>query len=286
MLLQGLPMTTPNTRIVPHLWFDTQAVDAAEFYTAMFPDSRITAQGKLTGTPSGDCDLVSFELWGMPFEAISAGPMFTINPSVSFIVNFDPLFFGKGDTAKQKALDTQATLWENLCEGGQVLMPLDTYPFSERFGFMQDKFGVSWQLMLTNPEGDPRPPIVPALLFVNDSCGQAEAAVDFYLSVFPESRLGGRHFYPAGMPPNREGTVMFSDFQPGNYWLAAMDGGGEHAFGFNEGVSFMVYCDDQAAINHFWQALNANPEGGQCGWLKDKFGVSWQIVPKVMHRML
>src|SRR5690349_5866654 len=71
-------------KITPHLWFDKEALEAAEWYVSLFPGSRITNVTKLTGTPSGDCDLVSFELAGMPFMAISAGPLFKFNPSVSF----------------------------------------------------------------------------------------------------------------------------------------------------------------------------------------------------------
>lgn len=278
-------MTTPAPRIVPHLWFDTQAMEAAEFYSSVFPDSKVTGKGKISHTPVGDCELVSFNIWGMPFEAISGGPQYKINPSISFIVNFDPLLFGVCESAKQAAIDTQTTIWEKLCDGGQMMMPLDTYPFSERFGFVQDKYGVSWQLMLTNPEGDPRPPIVPAMMFVNDNCGNAKEAVDFYLSVFPKAKLGGQHFYGPDMPPNQEGNVMFSDFQAGNYWLAAVDAGGEHGFGFSEGVSFIIRCENQDEVDYYWDALNANPDDGQCGWLKDKFGVTWQIVPTLVHDM-
>ena len=76
--------------ITPHLWFDTQATDAAEFYAAVFPDSSVTNVTTLRDTPSGDCDVVSFRVWGQDFMAISAGPMFAITPSISFIVSFDP----------------------------------------------------------------------------------------------------------------------------------------------------------------------------------------------------
>src|SRR5690606_16105506 len=72
--------------ITPHLWYDTQAREAAEFHCSLFPDSRVHSVTTLHDTPSGDCDVVSFDLHGQPFMAISAGPMFKFNPSVSFIV--------------------------------------------------------------------------------------------------------------------------------------------------------------------------------------------------------
>jgi len=272
--------------IVPHLWFDTQAVEAANFYADVFPDSRVTGTCTLRDTPGGDCELVSFTVWGEKFEAISGGPHFSINPSISFIVNFDPLMFGACDSAKTAATETLETVWAKLIEGGQIMMPLDTYPFCEKYGWVQDKYGVSWPLMLTRPEGDPRPGIVPAMMFTGPNFRKAEAARTFYLEVFRHSKAGGlRHFGP-GMEPNEEGTVMFSDLALDGTWIAMMDSPNIHDFNFNEAVSFMVYCQDQAEVDHYWQALNATPDGGQCGWLKDQYGVSWQIVPAVMHEML
>jgi predicted 3-demethylubiquinone-9 3-methyltransferase (glyoxalase superfamily) len=265
--------------ITPHLWFDTQAREAAEFYAEVFPDSAVTHVTTLHDTPSGDCDIVSFRLWGHDFMAISAGPMFTINPSISFIVNFDP-------SRDPDAEDMLNRMWARLAEGGTALMDVGTYPFSTRYGWVQDRFGVSWQLMLTNPDGDPRPPIIPALMFVGDVAGKAEEAIDLYLSVFGDAERGQIARYPAGAEPNEEGTVMFSDARLGDTWIAAMDSAFPHAFGFNEAVSLLVRCADQAEIDRYWEALSAVPEAEQCGWLKDRYGVSWQITSTEMDHML
>lgn len=273
-------------KIIPHLWFDTQAVEAADFYTSVFPQSKVTHTTRLRNTPSGDCDLVSFVLWGKEFMAISAGPLFRFNPSISFIVNFDPLLFGSSPDADKAALDALNKLWDQLSEGGKALMPIDSYPFSKRYGWVQDKYGVSWQLMLTDPAGDPRPAIIPSLLFTGSRCGQAEEAVQFYQSVFRNAQPGALHRYPAGMEPDKEGTVMFADFKLEDTWLAAMDSAHEHGFGFNEAISFMVTCADQAEIDHYWGKLSAVPEAEQCGWLKDKFGLSWQITSAEMEVMM
>ena len=167
-----------------------------------------------------------------------------------------------------------------------MLMPIGQYPFSERYGWVQDKYGLSWQLMLTNPEGDPRPPIVPFMLFVGKNSGKAEEAINFYLSVFRNSRQGQLVRYSAGQEPDKEGTIMFADFMIENYWFAAMDSAREHNFTFNEAISFMVYCEGQEEIDYYWGSLSAVPEAEQCGWLKDKYGVSWQIVPKAMDQMM
>ena len=266
-------------KITPHLWFDREAKEAAEFYTSHFPGSKVTNITTLRNTPSGDADIVSFELAGLPFMAISAGPLFRFNPSISFIVNFDP----SRDKEARKNIDG---LWAALSEGGTALMPLDEYPFSKRFGWIQDKFGLSWQLILSNPQGEERPFIVPALMFVRELAGRAEQAINFYLSVFRDSRTGAITRFGPGQEPDREGTVMFADFMIENRWFAATDSAHEHNFAFNESISFVVHCQDQKEIDYYWDRLSAVPEAEQCGWLKDRFGVSWQIVPLAMDEMM
>jgi predicted 3-demethylubiquinone-9 3-methyltransferase (glyoxalase superfamily) len=265
-------------KIVPHLWFDKEAKEAATFYTSVFPDSKVTHTSVITDTPSGDCDVVMFEIWGMEFQAISAGPYFKFNPSLSFMVNFDP-------SQDEEAATRIDEIWKKLSEGGKVLMELGEYPFSKRYGWIEDKFGLSWQLILTDPNGEQRPPIIPALMFNGDVYGKAEEASSFYLSVFKNSKRGLVAYYPGGMEHDKEGTVMFTDFKLEDVWFAAMDSGYEHGFGFNESVSFMVKCDTQEEIDYFSEKLSAVPEAEQCGWLKDMYGVSWQIVPTVMDQM-
>ena len=266
-------------KITPHLWFDKEAQEAAEFYTSLFTNSKVTSTTTITGTPSGDTDIVTFELRGQPFMAISAGPLFRFNPSVSFIVNFDP-------SREKDAKENIDVVWEKLLQGGTVLMPLQEYPFSKRYGWLQDKYGLSWQLILTDPEGEERPEIVPSLLFVGDKCGKAEEAINFYLSIFKDSKMGALLRYGKGAEPDKEGTVMFADFKLLDLWFAAMDSAREHNFSFNEAISFMVYCDTQEEIDYYWEKLSAVPEAEQCGWLKDKYGVSWQIIPTVMDEMM
>ena len=264
--------------ITPHLWFDTQAREATAFYCSVFPDSKIDSIVTLHDTPSGDCDVVNFTLQGQPFMAISAGPHFKFTPAISFLVNFDP-------TRDPKARDKLDALWNALLDGGEAMMPLQEYPFSKRYGWVRDRYGVSWQLILT--DGEPRPAIVPALMFTGDAYGKAEEAGAYYRSVFDGSQLGNLAKYPAGMEPDREGTVMFSDFRLGDdNWFAVMDSGHAHGFGFNEAISFVVVCRDQAEIDRYWAKLSSVPEAEQCGWCKDRFGVSWQVSPKVLEDLM
>lgn len=269
-------------KITPHLWYDKEAREAAEFYCSVFADSRIQHVTTLHDTPSGDCDVVSFELSGHPFMAISAGPLFQFNPSVSFIANFDP----SRDRLARENLDAA---WGKLSEGGTPLMPLQEYPFSKRYGWIQDRYGLSWQLILSDPGGEERPFIVPSIMFTGGVCGKAEEAIKFYLSVFKHSRPGLTERYPKGTPgiqADKEGTIMFADFMIENEWFAAMDSARMHGISFNEAVSFMVSCESQEEIDYYWTLLSAVPEAEQCGWLKDKYGLSWQITPGEMNSMM
>ena len=265
--------------ITPHLWFDTQAREAAEFYCSVFPESRIDSSIVLRNTPSGDCDMLHFHLCGQPFMAISAGPVFKPNPSISFFVHFDPV----RDAQAREKLDA---LWQELIHGGVPLMGLDAYPFSERYGWVQDRYGVSWQLMLTKPDSEPRPTIVPSLMFTGAACGKAREAGEFYRTVFDGSQAGRFMPYPPGMPPDREGTAMYSDFRLGDTWFAAMDSAHEHAFAFNEAISLVVPCRDQAEIDRYWAQLSSDPKAEQCGWCKDRFGMSWQVTPIAMDEIM
>ncbi len=267
-------------KIIPHLWFDKEAIEASNFYAETFPDSKVTMITQIKDTPSGDCDLVDFEVMGFKFSAISAGPYFKLNPAISFMVNFDP-------SKDKDALTRIDEIWSKLCAGGKVLMPIDRYPFSERYGWVEDRYGVSWQLILTKPEGEPRPVILPTMLFVTDTGRQAEEATNFYLSVFEDARRGALVRYGAGMDPNPKEAVMFTDFTLAGQWFVAMDASKSmHEFAFNEAVSFMINCEDQTEIDYYWDKLSAVPESEQCGWVKDKYGVSWQIVPTKMAQLM
>lgn len=267
-------------KIIPHLWFDTQAKEAANFYVQAFGNgSKVTHNSIIRDTPSGDCDIVSFELCGFSFMGISAGPAFKINPCISFMLNFDP----SKDKDARKNLDA---LWEKLSEGGEPMMPLDTYPFSERYGWIKDKYGVTWQLILTKPEGEPRPFIIPSLMFTGDNTGNAGEAMDFYVSVFKNSKRGMSAPYPPGAAPEKAAKLMFAEFMLDGQWFTAMDSGHMHKFGFNEAVSLLVQCKDQKEIDYFSDKLSADPDAEQCGWIKDKYGLSWQITPVEMNEML
>ncbi len=259
-------------KITPHLWFDKEAKEAAELYVSLIAGSKMKSVRTIHDTPSGDCDIVSFELAGQPFMAISAGPLFKFNPSVSFQV-------------KCQTKEEVDALWAKLSEGGKIHMPLGAYPFSERYGWTEDRYGLSWQLMFAGGS-EIAQKITPALLFVGKVCGKTEEALNFYASVFrdPPPKILAR--YGQKEDPDKEGTIRYAQFSLRGQELAAMDSALEHKFAFNEAISFIVPCDTQEEIDDYWEKLSADPKAEQCGWLKDKYGLSWQICPTIMNQMM
>ncbi len=253
--------------LYPCLWFDGKAKQAADFYSGIFKTARITSENPM---------VVMLELGGSPGEAgkkvmmLNGGPMYTINPSISYFVTCNTV-----ESINQK--------WDKLLEGGKSLMTIDKYPWSERYGWVQDKYGMTWQLMLDEKAGSEEK-FVPSLLFTGKVFGKAEEAMKLYSSLLDNSKIDAISHYPDG--DGNAGKVMFAEFLLNNERLIAMDGPGEHAFSFSEGLSFVLNCDNQQEIDFLWEKLTEGGEESRCGWLKDKFGVSWQIVPIVLPKLM
>ncbi|MCL2453797.1 MAG: VOC family protein [Micrococcales bacterium] len=271
-------------RIVPNIWFDHDAAEAAAFYASVFPGGRVldTQHYPTEGLPDFQADMagkplvVELELAGYRLAAINAGPEFPLNPSVSFILNFDP-------SADPRAREHLDALWEALSDGGEALMPLQEYEFSPHYGWIKDRYGVSWQLMLTDPRGEPRPFITPSLMFGHTAQGRAKEAIDFYTSLF-SGQVGTMVTYPEQAGPVA-GEMMYADFQVLDQWFAAMDAAGQD-FTFTPGVSLMLSCADQTELDQCWERLSAVPEAERCGWCVDRFGLSWQVVPATMGDLM
>lgn len=258
-------------KIVPFLWFDDQAEEAVNFYTSIFKSGKIdslTRMGEEVPGPKGKVMTISFQLDGQDFMALNGGPEYHFTPAISFFVNCQT----------PEEIDA---LWNQLSEGGMVFMEFMQYPFSEKFGWLADRYGVSWQLSLSRqPEN-----IAPYLLFVGQQHGKAEEAVKFYTSLFENSSIEQIQRFGPGMGET-EGTVMHAEFTLAGQDFIAMDSGLGHNFTFTPAISFFVNCKDQAEVDCFWAELSAGGEKGPCGWLTDKFGVSWQIVPTVLGEMM
>jgi predicted 3-demethylubiquinone-9 3-methyltransferase (glyoxalase superfamily) len=259
-------------KITSHLWFDKEAKEAAELYTSIFPDSKVKSTITLHNTPSGDADIVTIQLAGQEFTLLNAGPYFKFTPAVSFLVA----------CSTKEEVDA---LWKTLSEGGSALMELGEYPFSEKYGWLQDKYGLSWQIMFMGAR-EIKQKITPTLMFVGQQTGKAEEAINFYASVFHNAKVGDIMRYGQGEEPDTAGTVRHAAFTLEGRDFAAMDSAHEHNFTFNEAISFLVHCDTQEEIDYYWDKLSADPKAEQCGWLKDKFGLSWQIVPNAMDEMM
>jgi len=250
-----------KNQIYPCLWFNGQAKEAAEFYCSLFKNSIIT-----TDTPM----VVMFELNGNKIMGLNGGPQFKITPSISLFVLCETL---------QETRD----LWDKLIPGGKVIIPIEKQFWSESYGWLQDKFGMTWQISVVDQPGDSQK-IIPSMLFTDEKFGKAEEAIRFYTSVFENSSNEALIHYPDGEP--NAGKVMYAEFNLNGNTVAAMDGPGVHNFSFSEGVSLVVNCDTQKEIDYFWNKLTDGGEESMCGWLKDKYGVSWQIIPSDIGKLM
>lgn len=258
-------------KITPFLWFDNQAEEAAQYYTSIFNNSKIISVSRYGEGPPGQAGtvmLVSFDIDGQQFTALNGGPEFNFTPAVSFFVN----------CATPQETDA---LWGKLTEGGKVLMELGSYPFSEKFGWVEDRFGVSWQLNLAEAAQK----IVPFLMFVGEQCGKAEQAIRHYTSLFRNSGLISLERHGAG-GQDVEGTVKHAIFSLHGQTFMAIDSNFEHRFTFTEATSFYVDCKDQREVDELWEKLSRGGETSQCGWLRDQYGLSWQIVPSKLGELM
>lgn len=259
-------------KIVANLWYDQEAVEAATFYSTLFKDSEILNISTIHDTPSGDADIVTVSLAGQEFMLLSGGPLFKFNPSISFRV----------DCA---TVEEVVYLWDQLSVGGKALMPLGSYPFSEKYFWTEDKYGLSWQVMLVTDLVITQK-ITPTLMFSGAQSGKAEEAIRYYETVFNKASVNGIARYEEGDAPDIPGTIKYASFKLEGQAFAAMDSARNPDFTFNEAISLVVNCENQKEIDHFWDKLSFVPEAEQCGWLKDQFGVSWQIVPTIMGEMM
>lgn len=249
--------------IYPCLWFDGKAREAADFYCSVFEDASITSENQT---------VVVFETYGHKFMCLNGGPGFSINPSISFYMICDT----------EKEIDR---IHKALMDGGSELMPLGKYDWSEKYVWLQDKFGVNWQLSYGGFEKiDQKISIM--LMFTGEKAGRAEQAINFYTSVFGTvSDIIGIARYSKD-DNDTEGTIKHAEFRLGHQAFMAIDSSYMHKFGFNEAVSLVVECDTQEEIDYFWDKLTEGGEEVQCGWLKDRYGVSWQVVPEILGKLM
>lgn len=252
-----------NNSIYPCITIRNQINEAASFYIEVFGEGRI-----LNTSPW----VTQIELSGQKFMLLNDGPSSSPNPAISFMV--------MSNSAEQIE-----DYWNKLMESGRILMPLDNYAWSKKYGWLQDKYGVSWQLY-TGDGGEIAQKFSPTLMFTGPKVGKAAEAVHYYSGLFPDSRIDGIMNYTKADGENPE-YVKHSQFSISNYTLMAMDSSLEHGFTFNDAISLVVECDTQMQIDTYWEALTS--DGGKevaCGWLTDKYGISWQIIPNSIISMV
>ena len=263
-------------RIVPHLWFDDDAEAAVERYVDLVPGSAVgaivrypEAGREIHGRIPGSVMTVDFRLGDTRLVALNGGPLFTFTPAGSLFVTLE------------HAADVDR-LWEGLIDGGTALMPLDRYDWSERYGWLADRWGLNWQIALGS-KADVGRTATPSLMYTGAEAGKAEEAIGFYATLFPGSSIDGilRHT-GSDQPP---GSVAHAQLRLDGETLMVMDNAGAD-FAFSEALSLRVQCEDQDEIDRLWSALSAVPEAEACGWLKDRYGVSWQIGPRVLGEMM
>jgi predicted 3-demethylubiquinone-9 3-methyltransferase (glyoxalase superfamily) len=255
--------------IVPHLWFEKGAGKAAELYVNAIPGSRVIGHSVLSDTPSGAVDVVRLSLAGYEIQLLGAGPEFKVNASLSFMVNCP-------------TKDEVDAIYHGLKDGGFEMMPLGEYPFSKRYAWLADRYGVSWQLHYSE---QPSPKIIPCQMFTGTNAGKAAEAMEYYTKLFGGETVLVSH-YGAGMEPNTAGMISHARFTLKGQTFGAMDNAHPSDFVFNEAVSYLVYCEDQKEIDRLWAALSTDPSAEACGWCKDRFGFSWQIVPRELDALM
>jgi predicted 3-demethylubiquinone-9 3-methyltransferase (glyoxalase superfamily) len=258
-------------KIVPFLWFNEETEEAVNLYTSIFKNGKVGELRRFSEDvpgPKGKVITETFELAGLQFMALNGGPEFSFTPATSFFVYCET----------EEEIDT---LWQQLSQGGTALMELGPYPFSEKFGWVMDRFGLSWQLNLVRQAQK----VFPFLLFVGDQHGRVEEAIRFYTSLFKNSSIDliDRFGPDQGEP---EGAVMHARFTLAGQEFMAMESAAAHQFTFTPAVSFFVNCENQAEVDYFWERLSAGGKKDQCGWLTDQFGVSWQIVPTILGELM
>jgi predicted 3-demethylubiquinone-9 3-methyltransferase (glyoxalase superfamily) len=251
-----------NRNIYPGLWYNGNAREAANLYCSVFQGFNISAENPV---------VVTIASMDQQLMLINGGPEFRPNSSVSFFALFD------SEEALVKA-------WEVLLQGGSELMELGSYPWSPKYAWIEDRYGVNWQLYL-GKMAETSQLIIPALMFNGELNGRTEEAIKQYTSIFKNSAVTTMERYLEG-EHDLAGNIKHARFSLGGFICAAMDSSMPHPFAFNEGVSLVVECDTQEEIDYYWEQLSKGGSESQCGWLKDRYGVSWQVVPSVLKELM
>lgn len=277
-------------RITPNIWCDHAAEEAGAFYASVFDrtTSRVVARYPVDGLPefqrsfAGKPLTVDVEIDGYRITLINAGSEFAPNPAISFLLSVDPRRFDDENAARAWINRT----WTRLGEDGLVLMDIGEYFFSGLYGWVEDRYGVSWQLKLMDRDAEPAPLITPMLVFGGPVRNRSQEAIGLYGELLPPSGITRQVEYPVTEPPHVDEPIIYSEFLLAGQRFAAFDSPVDRDFTFTPGFSLQIDCDGQEKIDRIWEALSAVPQAEQCGWLVDRFGVSWQVVPANLGELM
>ncbi len=269
-----------SQKIACMLWFENQAEKAVEYYIELFPNSKI---GFKTYQSSKDYqhihnhekELLTIEFWldGFHFIALNGGPKYSVNPSVSFYAAYENEFF----------IDE---IWAKLADQGTVLLPFENHELSSKYGKLIDRFDVTWHFALAERKDIREDRITPYLTFINQQHGKASEAVDYYVSIFKNAARNESIYYTENDSPEISGNARNIHFTLENQHFMAMDSSIFHLYDFCEAVSFIIFCDNQEEIDYYQDKLCEGGEAQTGGWLKDRYGLSWQVIPKMFFEIL
>lgn len=258
-------------QFIPHLWFQASLKEVLALYQRAFPETQLLYENTLDGTPSGTVSMAGLILANLELRFLASPAPFQLNPSFSLLV------------ACQGTTEVDH-LTQLLGEDGQVLMPLGSYPFSPRYSWVVDRFGLSWQVMdFSGRETSQR--LIPTLMYTSQAAGHCEEAIRHYVHLAGSS-ISHVDRYGLLAEPNRPMDIRHLGFQLGDMVMAAMDSSAPHDFTFSEAASLIVEVDSQKELDYWWDNLSSDPEAERCGWLKDAYGVSWQIVPRRLGQLM
>ncbi len=252
-------------KITPCLWYDGAGEKAAALYCSVLADAKIASRSPL---------VTELVISGQNLTLLDGGPMYKPNPSISL--------YYVAETAAE--IDR---IWNAFSDGGEVMMPLGKYPFSGKYGWITDRYGISWQLTIGKLSDTGGQRITPFFLFCGKQYGRVDDAFAHYSAIFKNAKTLSVSRYGPGEQPDEEGKVRVGDLEMNGQRFKFIESAHAHKFAFNEGVSLTIHCDTQEEIDYYWEKLTGfGGEESMCGWLKDKFGVSWQVVPTALTKIM
>jgi len=247
-----------NTNIFPCYWFNQNGAEAARFYASIFRNSKVSCETPMVN---------NIEIEGQTLMFLNGGPMFQPNLTLSLMMMC-------------ASKDEAESYYQKLSENGKIMMPLDSYPWSDCYAWVEDQYGISWQIYYSSEAYQQK--FSPVMMFTGENNGKCKEALAYYTSIFPNSKIEGIMEYEQGQG-DTAGNVAHAQFIINDYVMMAMDSSHDHKVNFTEGTSMTVMTRDQEETDYYWNHLSKDGQESRCGWLKDKYGFSWQIVP---HRLI